>query len=161
MVVSRETSEHAWRRVAVFDVVESQTPGKSAPPEGEEVRRYEVKADADGRVDPVSPWTNLPADIILFGKAAGRAPVESFVDAPEKLSVPLAPGGAEIDAKAIIFNAEGGVAYPETKPLRVVRLGRADGFGSDTELLATVRETAARQPAVTIERFTGRIHIDQ
>ena len=161
VVVSGKSPEHAWRRVAVFDVVENQTPASQAPTAEEDVHRYQVKARADGRVEPVAPWENLPGNVILFGKIAGKAQIESFVDAPESLIVPLALGGSEVESKAIIFNAEGGVAYPDSKPLRVARLGRADGFGDETELLAAVRDSAVNQPSVTIERFTGRIHIDQ
>ena len=138
----------------MFDVQESP----SSPGEG--VNRFQPKTTGDGRIEPVAPWVDLPGDVILFGKNAGGAPVESFVDAPESLRVPMARDGSEVEAKVLIFDGEGGVAYPESKPLRVVRIGRAEGYGTETELLGKVRETAANQPAVTVERFTGRIHIE-
>ena len=153
-VASADARDGAWRRVAVFDVQESP----SSPGEG--VNRFQPKTTGDGRIEPVAPWVDLPGDVILFGKNAGGAPVESFVDAPESLRVPLARDGSEVEAKVLIFDGEGGVAYPESKPLRVVRIGRAEGYGTETELLGKVRETAANQPAVTVERFTGRIHIE-
>ena len=153
-VASADARDGAWRRVAVFDVQESP----SSPGEG--VNRFQPKTTGDGRIEPVAPWVDLPGDVILFGKNAGGAPVESFVDAPESLRVPMARDGSEVEAKVLIFDGEGGVAYPESKPLRVVRIGRAEGYGTETELLGKVRETAANQPAVTVERFNGRIHIE-
>jgi hypothetical protein len=56
-VVSEKSPDHAWRRVAVFDVMENENPADQAPAEEEDVHRFQVKPRADGRVDVVNTRT--------------------------------------------------------------------------------------------------------
>jgi prepilin-type N-terminal cleavage/methylation domain-containing protein len=151
-VVGEDGGDRAWRSLAVFDV--------EMDPEAEEGSfRFRPCADASGKVLPVVQWVRLPGDVITFGKSAGGSPVESFVDASDSLALPLGAGDETVQAKVIIFNAEGGVTYPLAKSQRVVRLALAEGVGAETSLLRP--ELAAEMPQISIERFTGRVRVQK
>ena len=154
-VAGADAKESAWRKVAVFAMEENPSGGPGVFP-------YVMKDGADDPtldaasepLDPVMPWMDLPAPQMIFGAIHG-AGVLSLVDAPDTVQVSARDGFAKIPAKVVIFNAQGAVVYPETKALRVVRIGESEA--NSIRLLRP--EVADALPSVTVERFTGRIRI--
>ena len=153
------TGEKSWRVIAVFSLVD--TPGgggnSNALPfsvaDANDIPELDAAADP---LDPVAAWEELPDSRMIFGGAHGASLV-SLVDAPGVLRVPAPGTRAPIEAKAVIFNSQGAVVYPETKEHRVARLGPAEW--ATAQPTPASAKTAAAMPAVTIERFTGRIRI--
>ncbi len=155
VVAGPEAGEKAWRQVAVVAVRED--PGNPDFPFilGDALDTPGVDAPSDP-IDLVMPWTDLPQGMIAFGRLHG-ATMESAMDDTATLKVPTLKSGAEVACKVVVFNGQGAVVYPEQKPRRVVRVGPGEGEGSEVVLLESQRAEA--MPAVTIERFTGRIRV--
>lgn len=155
VVAGPEAGEKAWRQVAVVAIRED--PQNPAFPFalGDALDTPGVVAPEDP-IDMVMPWTDLPQGMIAFGRLHG-ATLESAVDDPGSLKVPTVMSGAAVACKVVVFNGQGAVVYPEQKTRRLVRVGPGDGEGGGVVLLESQRAEA--MPAVTIERFTGRIRV--
>lgn len=151
-VAGPQAEDDAWKLAGVFDL-------EVDPESDDALFPYRAATGEEGEVTPVAPWTRLPGDIIAFGQANGAESVQSMVDAPAELSLPLSRRGDAVACKVLIFNNQGGVAYPVEKPLRVVRVGPGDGGGSEVALNRP--ELAEAMPAVMVERFTGRIRVQE
>jgi prepilin-type N-terminal cleavage/methylation domain-containing protein len=157
-VAAGDAGDAAWRRVAVFDVEEVPAGGEEE--NGGRFRPAGRGADAGGdtRVLPVVEWTDLPSGVMVFGKVAGRTALESMVDEPESVRLPLDGAGTrETLAKVVVFDADGAVVFPLSKPRRVVRVGPTEDLGGDA--VVDDRIDPALYPQVTLERFTGRMRL--
>lgn len=156
VIAGDEAGDKAWRQVAVVAIKEDSSVTSGFPYVlGDALD--DPGADApDDPIDMVMPWTELPTGMIAFGKKQG-ASTESAVDDPTNLLVPLLNNSSPVGCKVVVFNGQGAVVHPATKPLRCLRVGPGEGSGAETTLMQADR--AAAMPVITIERFTGRIQV--
>lgn len=159
VVAGPEAGDSAWRKVAVFAVREDEdarAAGSELPFVPVDAKSMNGTTPPREKLSPVLPWTELPATQMIFGSMHGAAAV-SMADAAAWLAVPGPDSSTPVDCKAVVFDAGGAVVYPAAKSHRVVRLGPSNGTGEAPRLLHPDR--ADGMPAITIEKFTGRIRI--
>jgi type II secretory pathway pseudopilin PulG len=156
VVTGTGAGEISWRAIAVFPLVDAPAGSRNINGLPFSVADAHDNPELDATDDPLDPvvaWQELRGAQMISGMAHGLAQA-SLVDAPGVLLVPAPGMRLPVEAKAVIFNSQGAVVFPENKEHRVARLAPTEWRAAPP-----ASPDAAALPAVTIERFTGRIRI--